>query len=163
MNKDLVETVNELGPAYRELVCKIQQPETAAPSRREEVMFCRGARRGVRGLAAALALALVAAAVLCATFSTRQPGGSLNPSREFSQYTLALDLSPQALDRICAEQLPDGSWGNDFLTVQNASALRDCKEAQVSYKRALRYLRSKGLKPLSRQELDARRVIARFQ
>ena len=46
---------------------------------------------------------------------------------------------------IIRTQRPDGSWGNDFLTVQNALALERHGETGVPYRRAKRYLRSKGL------------------
>lgn len=163
MNKDLAETINELGPSYREMVCEIQQSNWTTPSRRLKEGFRRACCRGAWGLVAAIALALVAIVVLRGNSSQKSMAARINHSRSFDRYTLALGSSPQAVDRICTEQLPDGSWGNDFLTIQNAAALRECKEAQAAYKRALRYLRSKGLKPLSRQELDARRTIARFQ
>ncbi|MBQ6137808.1 MAG: hypothetical protein IJI73_10615, partial [Kiritimatiellae bacterium] len=69
---------------------------------------------------------------------------------------------------ILASQRADGSWTNDFITRQNAAALRrgESAAAKVAYRRAVRYLRSRGLSPLSDEELrdrgeSAARVLAK--
>ena len=67
---------------------------------------------------------------------------------------------------IVRTQHADGSWDNDFLTRQNAAALRAASgdAPRIAYRRAVRYLRAKGLTPLSDAELRARgdRAARRF-
>jgi ABC-type multidrug transport system fused ATPase/permease subunit len=59
-----------------------------------------------------------------------------------------------AVEEIIRRQRIDGSWGTDFLTRQNAAALKLVPSARSAYKKALRYLRSKGLQPMSEAELN---------
>ena len=68
-------------------------------------------------------------------------------------YTLALTPTPAAIDEIVRTQAADGSWANDFLTRQNAAALREVDATSVAYRKAVRYLRTKGLAPLTDDEL----------
>ena len=76
-----------------------------------------------------------------------------------SIYTVAYLGTTEAAQELVRTQGADGSWQNDFLTQQNAAALREATtpEAAIAYRRAVRYLRQKGLQPLSAQELAARR------
>ena len=50
-------------------------------------------------------------------------------------------------EEMVATQNPDGSWQNDFLTQRNAALMRHVPAAAIAYKRAVRYLRSKGMTP----------------
>jgi len=84
-------------------------------------------------------------------------------------YTVAYAPDETALASILASQRPDGSWDNDFITRQNAAALRNAPDANmhIAYKKAVRYLKSRGLRPLSDDELKARgdeaaRVLAKI-
>ena len=73
-------------------------------------------------------------------------------------YTIAYAPTDEALEAIVASQRADGSWSNDFITRQNAAALRaSCDERmRIAYCRAVRYLRSRGLSPLTDDELKVR-------
>ena len=73
-------------------------------------------------------------------------------------YTVAYASDEFALRAILDSQRSDGSWSNDYLTMQNAAALRRAHDeaSQIAYKRAVRYLRTKGLGPISDAELRER-------
>ncbi|MBR1921790.1 MAG: hypothetical protein IJ829_07315, partial [Kiritimatiellae bacterium] len=81
-----------------------------------------------------------------------------SPAAAYRVYTIAYAPTEEALEELVASQRADGSWGNDFLTRQNAAALRSSPDArmQIAYRRAVRYLRTKGLAPLSDGELKSR-------
>ena len=51
-----------------------------------------------------------------------------------------------AVQEMIRTQRPDGGWGNEFLTRQNAAALRVCggEAAQRAYRKAMRNLRLRG-------------------
>lgn len=166
MNADLEETLKELGPDYREVVDRLRSAQTAVP----EAAPVR-TRRPLRiAWWTAGALAAASLAVLCslvrpdlapAAESTAplalQDGGAPAPSASPSiPYTLALAQTPAAIEEIVRTQAPDGSWQSDYLTQQNAAALRGVSSAAVAYRKAVRYLRTKGLSPLSESELKAR-------
>ena len=147
MTRDLENTLAELGPGYRSLVGRMR---AAFP---EERLPCRLAF--TRGTAFAFAAAsLVAALALFAVFSG---GGSGSRGIE-RDYLLAYG-GEDAVEEILRTQMADGSWKNDFITCQNATALKGVAGAETAYLRAVRYLRAKGLRPLSDQEL-ARRAAA---
>ena len=151
MTRDLEETLTELGPGYRELVLKLKaahEPFDAFPSR---PAVRRGKLRTVCGylMAASIAAALAFAALLMSD-SARAIGGA-------KEWHLAY-AGRDAIGEIVRTQNPDGSWGagNDVLTRQNAAVLRlaDCES--IAYKKATRYLRSRGLRPFSDEELRER-------
>ena len=75
-----------------------------------------------------------------------------------SAYVLAYSPDAATVAVIVRTQHADGSWDNDFLTRQNAAALRSASgdAPRIAYRRAVRYLRAKGLAPLSDAELRAR-------
>ena len=137
MTKDLEETLNELGPEYRSVVARLRAPFVPRP------------RRYVPYLVAA---SLVAAVAVSAVF--------LRPAERpsYTVYTVAYANDEFALRAILASQQSDGSWSNDYLTMQNAAALRRAHDetSQIAYKRAVRYLRTKGLGPISDAELQER-------
>ncbi len=74
------------------------------------------------------------------------------------EYQIAFAANTAAQATLIATQRADGSWENDYLTRQNAAALREAQtaESRLAYRRAVRYLRSKGLEPLSQLELRLR-------
>ncbi|MBP5791281.1 MAG: hypothetical protein J6W80_03370 [Kiritimatiellae bacterium] len=147
MTKDLENTLVELGPEYAGLVGRLRaayetegrRPQ-AAPRR---LLFLR--------LFVAACLVVACGVVF---LKHEAPSPRLFTS---SPYTLALTSSIRA---IIASQKPDGSWGNDYLTRQNAAALRAADSSGVPYKKALRYLKSKGLSPISAEELSSRILLA---
>ena len=152
MSEDLEETLAELGPEYRALVGRMRSafPEErfAAPSRRLSP-FRRLAPAAV--LAASLAVAIA----LYSVFS----GGVIRSRGVWRDYLLAYG-GAGAVDEIVRTQGADGSWKNDFITRQNAAALKGVAGAETAYLRALRYLRAKGLRPLSDEELAGRAAAA---
>jgi len=153
MTKDLEETLSELGAGYREVVERLRACEVAprAPS--------RGRWRRLAP-PAYLAAASVAAALLGSAwlFSARR-GPAQGDARR--AYTAAYERDGAALAAMLASQRADGSWANDFLTLQNAAALRAAGgKPSVAYKKAVRYLRSRGLNPLTEDELRLRAAAA---
>jgi hypothetical protein len=158
MSRDLEETLAELGPEYRTVVDRLRAAypdvEVAAPRRRRVVrrpFFAAAA--SAAGLLAAASVAL--ALFFCAPHDRRSAEGAFT-----GVYSLAYSGDVESLLRT---QRADGSWDNDFLTRQNAAALRFAKGlegADVAYRRAVRYLRTKGLSPLSDAELHDRGAFA---
>ena len=145
MNADLKRQLEEMGPEYREMVDLLLSAHTPVAAVK------RPARRGWwfsgSGLLAAGILIAVGLFVLSGLGEKRgeREGGG--------EYSLA-HRGGAAVEEIVRRQRIDGSWGTDFLTRQNAAALRLVPSAQVAYKKALRYLRSKGLQPMSEAELN---------
>ena len=161
MTKDLEETLNELGPGYREVVDRLV--DAYEPKRFDAPaagMRAQEARRGrVSGwmvgylVAASLAIFLGVGVFFGAQAHRR---AASVPSRVYTvrastaenEYRLAIVRDDVALQEIIRTQNPDGSWKNDFLTKQNCAALRLCSwpEAQVAYKKAMRNLRCRAIK-----------------
>ena len=145
MNADLEATLGELGPEYRALVARLQSaPELEVRPR---------VRRSFRRRAAAAAAALIAASLAVAFFRHRPAPPAVRDAP--AEYVLAVERSPAAVREILRTQLPDGSWGKDWLTRQNAAALAAVDASSSACRRAVRYLRSRGLSPLSSGELAA--------
>lgn len=144
MNADLDDTLAGLGADARRMVSAMKG---AFPEERR----AGGERHGGRGVLPWFAAASgLAAASVAAVFAFR---AALPPAAENRgahpraprEYTLAIDGRADDIVEIIRTQRPDGSWGNDFLTAQNALALERHGETGVPYRRAKRYLRSKGL------------------
>jgi len=172
MTKDLEETLAGLGPEYRAVVdrvigayeveggrCKEGRGDVSNSSVQPltsnlQTSGNRGAlvSRRAAYLVAASLLVLLAFGVLFRAPTVR---GTSGPRLA---YTVAYVADEAALAVILASQRTDGSWDNDYITRQNAAALRNVRnvESQVAYKRAVRYLKSRGLRPLSDDELRAR-------
>ena len=174
MNGDLEKTLDELGHEYRAVVARLRASRELVPSARVGAFAASplvpvpgkaglvpGAwrpaatffRRFGYVAAASLLVALGLSVFLQdATHSPRAPYAGAKV------YTVAYAPDEEALETIVASQRADGSWSNDFLTQQNAAALRASPDARmrVAYRRAVRYLRSKGLAPLTDAELKAR-------
>lgn len=143
MNRDLEETLNEMGPEYRKLVVRLRARGGAEDVRCET----RGGRRGFKSyvfrlksyLTAASLLALVALSVLFLRTSDmrRETRATCATPHEYAM----------TVGEMIASQNPDGSWANDFLTRRNAEVLRtsDDPEARVAYKKAMRNLRFRGM------------------
>ena len=159
MNADLEKTVEELGPGYRDVVARLRaarevEPEKAPVLGRAGAASWCAARSPFSYLVAASLVAALALAVLY----VMPRGGSTAAEVPLTVYTVAYAPTEEALEAIVASQRADGSWSNDFLTRQNAAALRASGEdrMRVAYRRAVRYLRSKGLSPLTDEELRQR-------
>lgn len=152
MTKDLEETLAELGPGYREIVDRLVSAGAPGVARRS-----RWTRASAAGLAAASLLLVPGLVSLFRAPAVRRSSAAT------AEYTAAYAADAVSLARLLASQRPDGSWANDFLTQQNAAALAGVhrEEARVAYKKAVRYLRTKGLRPLTAAELNARRAAAR--
>lgn len=161
MNADLEKTLAELGPGYRGMVARMKAPfaEVSRP--------CGGVSPSSRWwrqpsswlVAASLAVAFVSAVVL---FRTGTPS-SANPRLGPGVYTVAYISTPDAVDEMVRTQSPDGSWQNDFVTRQNAAALKDVAGARLAYRKAVRYLRSKGLSPMTESEFRERAGLAQAE
>ena len=158
MSKDLEETLAELGPEYRTVVDRLRaaypEVEPAALRRRHAV------RRPIFKAVASAAGLLAAASVALALYFSAPHARPVAEGAFAGDYSLAYSGDVESLLRT---QRADGSWANDFLTRQNAAALRSAKGlagAEVAYRRAVRYLRAKGLSPISDVELHDRGAFA---
>ncbi len=159
MNKDLEETLAELGPDARVVVDRLRAAHEVAPSRQIRFDAFAKKRRVVSWprvgfLVAASLFVVLAWSIFCQRLPPAPVAGNI--------YTVAYAPNEEALAALVASQRADGSWANDYLTRQNAAALRDAggSSARLAYRRALRYLRTKGLQPLTREELRARERFA---
>ena len=156
MNADLEKTVEELGPAYRDVVARLRASREVEPTRIGLKALAPG-RASRSPLSYLVAASLVAALALAALYVAPR-GGDAAAEVPLTVYTVASAPTEEALELILASQRADGSWSNDFLTRQNAAALRASgdERMRVAYRRAVRYLRTKGLAPLTDAELKAR-------
>ena len=156
MNADLEKTVEELGPAYRDVVARLRASREVEPTRIGPKALTPG--RASRSPVSYLAAASLAAALALAVLYVAPRGGDAAAEVPLTVYTVAYAPTEEALELILASQRADGSWSNDFLTRQNAAALRASgdERMRVAYRRAVRYLRTKGLAPLTDAELKAR-------
>ncbi|MGN0833378.1 MAG: hypothetical protein ACI4RD_06990 [Kiritimatiellia bacterium] len=138
MNADLERELQE-HPELRPVVGRLlagreRNVERALPVRRP--LFASRVLRFAPPLAAASLLAALAFSVWF------RPAPSGQPVRRGVYGAREYHLTAEEM---IATQNPDGSWQNDFLTQRNAAVLRNVPSAAVAYKRAVRYLRSKGL------------------
>lgn len=154
MNADLERTVSELGPEYRDVVGRLRAAREIEP---RVISDIRSSSAGIfLRRAGYLAAASLFAAIAFSILFQDAPQAKTFPVR--SVYTVAYAPTEEALEVIVSSQRADGSWTNDFLTRQNAAALRASREERmrIAYRRAVRYLRSKGLEPLTDDELKKR-------
>lgn len=139
MNADLEETLEELGPGYRDMVKRMK-----APFAQE-----RGFRLG--WAAGALAAASVTAFLgLALFFGEGVSRAGVRDGRAVvadNAFMLAHADGNAAVQELIRTQHADGGWGNDFLTRQNAVRLGQVGgvEARLAYRRARRNLRLRGL------------------
>lgn len=160
MNADLEETLDELGPDYRALVTHMTAAFDASDAVDEHAQEMRVHLLAWRpfALVAASLLVLLGGIGVLISRAVREPAATVPRSA----YVLAYSRDAATVEAIVRSQRADGSWDNDFITQQNAAALRASTGAasRVAYRRAVRYLRSKGLSPLSEAELHARGAFA---
>ena len=165
MTKDLEDTLNELGPEYRSVVDRLLSMPSAPGttlSSPSTMHYALGTRHYL--LAASLLLVISLAiwnftsTIFHSSFFIFHSSPSPSPSSAPAVYTVAYASDEFALRAILDSQRSDGSWSNDYLTMQNAAALRRAHDeaSQIAYKRAVRYLRTKGLGPISDAELRER-------
>ena len=147
MTKDLEETLRELGDEYRPVVERLRRAYAPA-GRVQRAGVHRAAptaRWRVALLAASVAVALLGIGVF---FRGGEPAKvyTVRATDAAHEYMLAIVRDDAAVQEMIRTQRPDGGWGSDFLTRQNAAALRLCKDgaAQVAYRRAMRNLRLRG-------------------
>ena len=155
MNGDLESTLNELGPEYRDVVARLKTAREVEPSGTCDFSFPRTEWWRRAGYLAAASLAV---ALGLSIFMQDAANAPREPYAGVKVYTVAYAPTEEALEVIVASQRADGSWSNDFLTRQTAAALRASDDARmkIAYRRAVRYLRSKGLSPLTDDELKVR-------
>lgn len=154
MTKDLEETLAMLDPGCRDVVARLvagRHPETSTDDGLES-RFGNHARRKNAALLAAASIALVLGWFSLRTVLDNGTQCLDSPPR---RYTLAYAKSH--LGEIISQQNADGGWGSDFLTRQNAAALALAGDSagRLAYKKAMRHLRLKGLRPLSKGEYAA--------
>ena len=167
MNGDLENTLNELGPEYRDIVARLRSAREVEPSARVGACapaalvlapgaWCRA--RTIFQRVGYLVAASLAVALGISIFMQDAANAPREPYAGARVYTVAYAPTEEALEIIVASQRADGSWSNDFITRQNAAALRASDDARmkIAYRRAVRYLRSKGLSPLTDDELKVR-------
>ena len=149
MTKDLEETLRELGDEYRPVVERLRRAYAPAGRvKRAGVHHAAPtARWWVALLAASVAVALLGVGVF---FRGGEPAKvyTVRATDAAHEYMLAIVRDDAAVQEMIRTQRPDGGWGSDFLTRQNAAALRLCRseDAQIAYRRAMRNLRIRGLK-----------------
>lgn len=155
MNGDLESTLNELGPEYRDVVARLRSAREVEPSGTRAFSLPRTEWWRRAGYLAAASLAV---ALGLSIFMQDAANAPREPYAGAKVYTIAYAPTEEALETIVASQRADGSWANDFITRQNAAALRASDDARmkIAYRRAVRYLRSKGLSPLTDDELKVR-------
>jgi len=153
MSRDLDLQLQEMGGEYREVVDRLRgafAPHESAGT----ASLGRAASEGRPARIAGWTLGYLIAAsllVVCGLAVVLRGGmarsGKPEAPRAASEYTLAFARNESAVRAMIASQNADGSWKNDFLTRQNAAALRssDLPEARVAYKKAVRNLRVKGM------------------
>ena len=140
MSRDLEEQLDEMGKEYRAVVMRLRKAREAAQGIRSPVFRLRS--KVLRPVLAAASLLVFAG--LGVVFLGR---------KDFRHETKDVRFAPSeyraSVPEMIATQNPDGSWKNDFLTRRNAAALKVCGDpaARVAYKKAMRYLNSKGLLP----------------
>ena len=148
MTQDLEETLQELGDGYRPVVDRL-----LAAYRLPDA----GAKPSAEASAVAWGVAMLAAASLVAflgfglVFRSEPPASrvyTVRASDAAHEYMLAIVRDDNAVQEMIRTQRADGGWGSDFLTRQNAAALRLCKgeDARIAYRRAMRNLRIRGVR-----------------
>ena len=164
MNGDLEKTLDELGPEYRAVVARLKSAREVEPGTKHQWRSHESTSPALPSAGTLFRRAgyLVAASLLVALglsiFLQDAAQSPRTPYAGAKVYTVAYAPTEEALEVIVASQRADGSWTNDFITRQNAAALRASDDARmkIAYRRAVRYLRSKGLSPLTDDELKVR-------
>ena len=156
MTEDFKETLDELGPEYIQVVDKLKnlgeiEPRNGRFFVKRSVFFKR------IGVLLVASLTLVIAMTFYFVKSNWDKKGIAEIDISASKpYFLAFNLTDaKSIEEIKRTQKPDGSWNNDLLTRQNATSLMKVDKSSLAYRKAMRYLRSKGLSPLSDSEFQS--------
>ena len=136
MNRDLEEQLKEMGPEYRAVVDRLRAAREVGDGETRRTSETRVTRGWL--LAASLLAVVGLSVVFMASNVKRQTSNAKSPAPR--DYTMSVE-------EMIRTQNADGSWKNDFLTRQNAAALKLCDsaEARVAYKKAVRNLRVRGV------------------
>ena len=136
MNRDLEEQLSEMGDAYRAVVDRLKA------GREAERPVEAGVTRASRGWLVAASLGLVVAFGSTCLWRSFRPTCPTRPQPRSVPHEFSMSV-----EEMIATQNADGGWKSDFLTRQNAAALKLCdsREAQIAYKKAMRNLRVRGL------------------
>ena len=155
MTRDLEETLRELGDGYRPVVerllaayrgpCSVAMPSDVPRSGRTASAIAWG----VSMLAAASLAAFLGFGLVFRDAAPAERVYSVRVSDAAREYQLAVVRDDKAVQEMIRTQRADGGWGSDFLTRQNAAALRLCTgdDARLAYRRAARNLRLRNLRP----------------
>lgn len=156
MTEDFKETLDELGPEYIQVVDKLKKLGEIEP-RNGRFLVKRSVFFKRIGVLLAASLTLVIAMTFYFVKSNWDKKGIAEIDISASKpYFLAFNLTDErSIEEIKRTQKPDGSWHNDLLTRQNATALMKVDKSSLAYRKAMRYLRSKGLSPLSDSEFQS--------
>ena len=156
MNADLENTVEGLGPAYRDVVARLRASREVEPMRAGQKAPAPG--RASRSPLFYLAAASLAGALALAVLHVLPRGGCAAADVPLTIYTVAYVPTEEALELIVASQHADGGPCDGVLARRPAAPLRGPGVARpgVASRRAVRYLRTKGLAPLTDAELKAR-------
>lgn len=165
MNRDLEEQLGELGDGCRAVVDRLTRSaevEPRADGAKRPTTYCNMSYvlRRHRGWLVAASLLVLAglAVVFCPTTDSGERRAAEGRRKDrpdvytvrvtdaATEYTLAHIRSDEAVKEMIRTQNADGGWKNDFLTRQNAEALKLCgsEEAKIAYKKAMRNLRARG-------------------
>ena len=155
MNADLEATLDELGSGYRDLVMKMRAAYEPLPMKAALKAASRRGRVAGWTVGYLIAASLVVLLGVGLVFRHDRALVQARLARYPKIYTVAYAADEAALQSIVASQRSDGSWENDYLTRQNAAALRRAADldSRIAYKKAVRYLKSRGLSPLSETAL----------
>ena len=155
MTQDLEQTLQELGEGYRPVVDRLlaaYRPTSRAaelsvqPVDRPSGRTASAVAWGVALLAAASLVAFLGFGLVFRSSSPAERVYTVRVSDAAHEYQLAVVRDDRAVQEMIRTQRADGGWGSEFLTRQNAAALRQCKsdDAQLAYRRAMRNLRIRG-------------------
>ena len=150
MNRDLEEQLNEMGPEYRAVVDRLvgaYRPFDAAAQASPRSRLGRIVGWSAAYLLAASLLVFLGLSLVFRPAPTQSRVYTVRATDAAREYVLAHVRNDEAVKELIRTQNADGSWKNDFLTRQNAEALKSATDeaARIAYKKALRNLRSRGL------------------
>ena len=150
MTKDLEMTLMELGPEYHSVVGRLMSGKIVPQL--SGCKFYSRTKMFTYLIAASFVICLAAASVLLSFQTSHVASTFANAPRAYK-----LAFIPTARTEIVSTQHEDGGWGSDFITRQNAAALEgsEVEAERIAYHKALRYLRLKGITPISKCEFDS--------
>ena len=152
MSADLDKTLRELGGEYISVVAKLKTLREVEPGGRAHAPKRKWLVPIGSAIAASLTIAVISAVLFKRPEVTQIPSTQSSANSQIP-YMLAFSASDKnVLEEIKRTQNPDGSWMNDSLTRQNTAVLKKFDEKSLAYRKAARYLRFKGISPLTENE-----------